>query len=222
MAVDLAGTGSLSPVDLTDKIAIGTAAPNEQLEITGNFRSLARTATTGLVMLDGNRLIHNFGPNNFFAGANAGHLTMTGICCNTGVGVDALTKNTTGVGDTATGQGALQFNTTGSSNTAIGQSTLPFNTTGIQNTATGVVAIFSNTTRSDNTAAGSSALFANTAGRNNTAIGGSALGTNIMGSNNTAVEFGTDVSSSNLTNAIAIGNGALVNARTRFTWAPAA
>ena len=71
-------------------------------------------------------------------------------------------------------------------------------------------------------AAGFSALLANTAGSNNMAIGESALGTDIMGSYNTAVEFGTDVSSSNLTNAIAIGNGDLVNARTRFNWATAA
>jgi hypothetical protein len=186
-------------VDLIDNIGIGTAAPNEQLEITGNFRPLASTATTGLIMSDGNRFIHNFGTNNFFAGANAGNLTMIGICCNTGGGVDALTKNTTGFSNTAVGQSALSNTTTGAGDTVIGQGARQFNTKGIQNTATVVAAIFSNTTGSDNTVARFSALLANTAG-----------------SNNTAVEFGADVSSSNLTNAIAIGNGGLVNARNKI------
>jgi len=113
-------SGSLSPVDLTDNIGIGTAAPNEQLEITGNFRLPVNTARTGLIMSDGNRFIHNFGTNNFFAGANAGNLNMTGICCNTGVGVDALMKNTTGLSNTAAGFSAFLASTAGSNNTAVG------------------------------------------------------------------------------------------------------
>ena len=48
-------------------VGIGTFTPNEQLEITGNFRLPATTATTGIIMSDGNRFIHNFDGNTICA-----------------------------------------------------------------------------------------------------------------------------------------------------------
>jgi len=149
-----AGTGSLSPANLTDNVGIGTATPNEQLEITGNFRLPATTATTGIIMCDGSRFIHNFGFRNFFAEVNAGNLTITSFCCNTGVGVDALRSNTTGIENTATGDSALRDNTTGNGNTAAGYIALSFNTMGFNNTAAGRFALGSITTGSNNKAAG--------------------------------------------------------------------
>ena len=182
-------------------VGIGTASPNEQLEITGNFRLPATTATTGVIMSNGNRFIHNFGPGNFFAGKNAGNLSVTGGantgvgvaalssnttgCCNTATGEDALKANTTGVHNTATGDGALEANTTGDSNTAIGDSALYQNTTSNSNTAIGDNALFS-TTSCCNTAAGVSALKDNTEGVGNTAIGNDALSLNRTGDFNTA------------------------------------
>ena len=180
-----AGTGSMSPVNLSDNIGIGTATPNEQLEITGNFRLPTSTATAGVIKSNGDRFIHNFGTNNFFAGVNAGNLTMTGIN-NTGVGTIALASNTTGFDNTAIGEGALTSNTTGRENTATGRATLFFNTIGIFNTATGQTALQDNTTGNNNTAIGKAALKTNTAGNDNTATGENALFFNMAGSRNTA------------------------------------
>ena len=77
------------------KVGIGTFNPTEQLEITGNFRLPPTTATTGIIMSGADPFIHNFGTNNFFAGVDAGNLTMTGDR-NIGIGAAALFNNTTG------------------------------------------------------------------------------------------------------------------------------
>ena len=53
----------------------------------------------------------------------------------TGVGIGALTANTTGVSNTATGASALRSNTTGNNNTASGSRALYGNSTGTHNTA---------------------------------------------------------------------------------------
>ena len=73
---------------LNGNVGIGTTAPNEQLEITKNFRLPATTHANpyGIIYKDGNRFIHdfNYGNNgtvttsgyNLFIGANAGNFTM--------------------------------------------------------------------------------------------------------------------------------------------------
>ncbi len=184
-----AGTGSLSPANLTDNVGIGTTSPNEQLEITRNFRLPATTAATGIIMSDGNPFIHNFGTNNLFAGVNAGNLTMTGSS-NTGVGADAVQLNTTGNNNTAVGALTLRSNTTGGENTAAGVRALFSNTTGSKNTATGMLALKANTTGDENTADGRGALEANTTGTHNTAAGFLALWSNTTGFDNTATGRG--------------------------------
>jgi len=96
-------------------------------------------------------------------------------------------------------------------NDASGFGALILNITGNQNTASGHTALSSNTTGNSNVAFGYDALSDNT-GSNNTASGYQALNTNTAGTNNTAIGFNSDVASNNLTNATAIGNGAIVNA----------
>jgi hypothetical protein len=140
-------------------VGIGTTTPNEQLEITGNLRLPVSTASVGLIKSGSNRFIHNFGINNFFAGVNAGNLTMTFVGGNTGVGVNALFSNTTGHNNTAYGWQALYSNTTGYINTASGVGALYSNTTGYLNTANGWQALYNNTTGNHNTANGTNALF---------------------------------------------------------------
>lgn len=212
----------------TDTVGIGTSSPTEQLEITGNFRLPPSTATTGIIKSGGDRFIHNFGDRNFFAGVNAGNLTMPG-CCNVGVGFYALSSNTLGYNNTAVGVFALGSNTLGIHNTAVGVQALERNTQGTHNTAVGQSALISNTVGSINTAVGFSALGRNLGGHENTAMGDYALGNNTYGLFNTAVgtgalssnttgDFNTaigveaNVSSGDLSNATAIGNGAIVNA----------
>src|SRR5215831_12189999 len=151
------------------------------------------------------------GSFNTAIGLNALFNNATGTE-NTASGVNALFSNTTGDANTASGGGALFSNTTGDANTASGANALLSNTTGIENTAIGVDALFSNTTGDANTASGVNALRSNTAGFSNTAIGFNVLRSNTTGEDNTAIGRGADiVVGRNLTNATAIGNGAIVN-----------
>ena len=171
------------------------------------------------------------GNDNTASGVDALFSNTTGND-NTASGVSALRSNTTGDFNTASGFQALFSNTTGDYNTASGVDALRSNTTGSLNTASGVHALFSNTTGDDNTASGYGALFSNTTGSLNTASGLNALANNTTGNNNTASGFqalvsnttGTkhrhrvraDVSAGNLTNATAIGFGAIVNASNKI------
>jgi hypothetical protein len=157
-------------------VGIGTF-PNEQLEITGNFRLPPTTATTGIIKSGENPFIHNIGTDNFFAGVNAGNLTTIGFGQNTGVGFNALNANTEGFQNTATGMNALSSNTTGISNTATGMDALSSNTTGGSNTATGRLALQTNTTGTNNTAIGFLADVCSGCGdlTNATAIGANAV-----------------------------------------------
>jgi hypothetical protein len=137
---------------------------------------------------------------------------------NTADGTGALQNNTTGFSNTASGAYALEVNTTGSGNTASGSQALVRNTTGGGNTASGIRALWSNTTGCCNTASGANALWFNTTGANNTAVGVDALESNTTGDNNTAIGALADVdgSAGGLTNATAIGHGAVVNASNKI------
>ncbi len=136
---------------------------------------------------------------------------------NTGAGAAALTANSTGYENTAIGDSALASNSTGDWNTAVGAQALLYNTTGNGNTAVGEIALQYNSTGSNNTAIGSATL-PNNRGSSNTAIGAFALDTNSTGSSNTAngtaalSSYLADVSTGDLTNATAIGAGAIVDA----------
>jgi len=128
---------------------------------------------------------------------------------NTAIGNGALSYNTSGTDNTAIGYRALYQNTTGNYNIAIGNAALSWNITGTYNTAIGNGALRLNT-GANNTASGNGALSVNTTGNYNTAIGVRALSYNATGNYNTAIGVGADVYSDNLTNATAIGNGAIV------------
>jgi hypothetical protein len=129
---------------------------------------------------------------------------------NTAIGYLALTANTTGINNTANGSGALTANTTGDGNTGNGLAALFSNISGNNNTASGGAALYSNTTGDGNTAIGGEALAFNTSGSSNTAIGAGALSSNSTGEFNTAIGYLANVVSDSLTNATAIGNGAIV------------
>lgn len=168
--------------------AFALSAPTNN--VPANLTMVNSSTTAGNITKDGALFLHNFGTNNFFAGANAGNLSTSGTGRNTGVGVNALMTNTTGADNTASGTSALISNTTGIGNTAIGVEALKSNTTGFYNTASGVSALISNTTGVFNTATGVNALYSNTTGTLNTASGLAALYSNTTGTANTASGVG--------------------------------
>ncbi|MFH0838244.1 MAG: tail fiber domain-containing protein [Patescibacteria group bacterium] len=169
---------------VSGNVGIGTATPNEQLQITGNFSLPASTATAGVIKSGPDRFIHNYGLNNFFAGVNAGNFSVVSNGRNVGVGVNALSSLTSGDSNVGVGYHALYSNTDGYYNTANGNEALFSNTTGFNNTASGKEALYSNTTGLVNTAIGYSSLHSNTTGERNTAIGVQAGNSNISGSRN--------------------------------------
>jgi hypothetical protein len=186
--------------------------------------SLPRVASAQLVQ-DGGP------PYTTAVGELAAHNT-TGSS-NSALGYYSLFTNTSGYWNTASGYGALYWNSNGYQNTASGFEALFSNNGGYNNTASGVYALFTNSSGIANTANGASALQSNyygsynmasgfqallnnTTGNFNTAAGYSALRTNTTGTLNTAIGIEADVASGGLTNATAIGAGAIVNASNKI------
>ena len=152
-------------------VGIGTNSPGAALDVSGNM------------------LLHN-GTNMYIGSDNN---TTTGYGWNTGIGIDALQQNTSGLGNTGIGYVALQQNESGNDNVGIGSYSLSNNTSG-----------------DGNICLGKNSLINNTTGDNNVGIGIHSLG-NTIGSNNTGIGPGTDVSG-NYNYSTAIGYNAKVKA----------
>jgi len=189
--------------DANNRLGLGTATPNQQLELTGSLRLPATTsATTGVIYKDANRFIHDFAATgtsgaNTFIGVNAGNLTLTGSdsgsegSYNVAIGNSALTSLTTGAYNVALGREALRDNQSGYNNVAIGYASL-VSSTASDNLAIGYHALSSNTTGSGNAGIGIEALRYNATGGSNTAIGYRA-GRGVSGSSfywNTMIGYG--------------------------------
>lgn len=204
-----------------DNTATGSAA---LLNNTTGIQNTATGRTALATNTDGNyntatgsaALFNNTtGSENTATGQNALGTNTTGSK-NTANGSSVLLLNTTGIENTAAGSNALFNNTTGNRNTASGSEALRSNITGANNTASGQNALYSNTTGDFNSASGANALNVNTTGSGNTASGVYALYSNTTGTNNTAIGNSANVLSGNLTNATAIGAGAVVNASNKI------
>jgi Chaperone of endosialidase len=135
---------------------------------------------------------------------------------NTAIGEVTLGQNVDGSNNTAVGSGALRYNTSGGFNTASGAGALLNNLTGVNNTASGVSALANNISGVNNTASGVFALQNNGTGNANTAIGFLALRSNTTGATNTAIGYEADVKFGDLSNATAIGAGAIVDANNKI------
>jgi hypothetical protein len=158
---------------------------NGALTLNGTLNLPTTTSSAGAIYLNGNRFLHAYGSDNFFAGQGAGNSSMTGSL-NVGVGDFALAANTSGTLNSALGSEALLNNTGGSFNTAIGGFALEENMSGSGNTAVGYEAL-ENNTAGDNTAMGYGALGRNTIGNDNAAFGVLSLAYNTNGTDNTAI-----------------------------------
>ena len=170
-------------------IGIGTSKPSTNLDVVGSINSSAG---------------YNLGGQPFAFGANGSGNAFLGFAGN---------ASSSGTGNLGAGFQALHANTSGSANVAAGLEALDNNTSGGANTAVGFTALFANTTGSNNTASGNGAMQNTTTGSNNAGFGSAALNWNVTGSFNTALGYtaGPDESSTNLTNATAIGAYAIVS-----------
>jgi trimeric autotransporter adhesin len=148
------------------------------------------------------------GEKNTFVGTNAGRATTTGSW-NTFMGLNSGIANTTGYGNAFFGYISGTTNTTGYQNSFFGDDAGKTNTSGFNNSALGSEALYTNSTGTYNAALGFQALNLTTAGFN-IGIGASAGTTNTTGTYNTFLGYGADATANNLTNATAIGNGAVV------------
>ena len=136
---------------------------------------------------------------------------------NNNLAVGTSMGSGTGIGNTAIGSRALE-NYSGVNfdyNTAVGYLSLEKVTTGQQNTALGAYSMDDLTSGNMNTAIGAEVLI-NSTGDGNTALGRGAGWTLTTGSYNIIIGMGADVSSNNLSNAIAIGYNATVNASNKI------
>ncbi|MCU1311214.1 MAG: hypothetical protein JWO20_2339 [Candidatus Angelobacter sp.] len=181
---------------------------------TGNF-AMTGGSNTGLGF---QALLNNTtGTANTATGSQALQLNTTGSS-NTANGTFTLFFNTSGGGNTASGYSALFSNNIGIRNTADGAFALTTNTSGNLNVATGFRALEQNAFGSSNSASGYYALQQNTSGDANTALGFQAgytatpANANTTGSNNTFLGYNSGPGTpTQLTNATAIGSGALVS-----------
>ena len=151
------------------------------------------------------------GNGNTANGYWALYYNSTGFA-NVASGPGALYRNTTGGGNVANGAQALYSNIDGSYNVASGFNALYYNTSGYANEAYGQGALYVNTTGSYNVATGNYTLDRNTTGSYNVTIGTSSLTGNITGTYNSCVGSSADVASGSLSNATALGSGAIVDA----------
>lgn len=189
-------------------------------------------ATTGFrnVALGQYAMSNNAGIDNVAVGSEALKSNTTGSA-NIAIGAKASSSNTTGSNNVSLGHFALFSNTVGATNNAIGFQSLYFNSTGTNNSAIGTYALRSNTTGSNNIAIGTSSLYNNVDASNNIALGNFAMNLNTTGTGNIAIGYrslrenltgsfntiigdqaGVDAAATNLTNATAIGSGAIVTA----------
>ena len=229
------GTGSLiwkNPNAIYSVEATSTGNPFDLDPAQSNYSSLNVLTTNNLRI--GNDALKNItnGIGNIAIGDGTMYNTSTGTAnvgmgyksmysnttgeYNTAVGSYTLYANSTGYANSSFGNVALVSNTTGNSNSAFGEGALRHNTGGRNNNAFGVNALKANTTGINNIAIGNAALNGNTIGVSNVAIGNQSLQSNISGNYNTVLGFQANVGSDGLSNATAIGYGAVVNASNKI------
>lgn len=171
--------------------------------VDGSRKLTLRTNGSGDLMIEPKSAFSG----NTFLGFEAGNSIDTsgsqGVL-NVGIGIRALTDNTTGKFNTAVGSDAMFRNTAGSNNTAIGSGALLLSQGGFGNTAIGVSTLSNNNKNSRSTAVGFRAMRNadnRISGRStyNTAVGYEALSGNIPASGNTG-QYNTAVGDSAMAN----------------------
>jgi hypothetical protein len=211
------GVGALQSNNANNNTAVGTLALFVNSTGIGNtatgYEALRSNSGGTNNTAFGSFALRNNTANENTAIGTAALNANTGGSRNTAIGVSAMVQNN-GFDNTAAGylaMGGSVASFTGSGNTAIGRSALQSITSGSGNTANGRDSLLTNASGHSNTATGLSALRNNTEGFGNTAVGLGALDNNTVGDENTAIGYLADVGGVGLTNATAIGAGAVVN-----------
>jgi hypothetical protein len=148
------------------------------------------------------------GDNNVAIGSEA--LQSSDASNNIAIGFRALKNSTSSFNSTSIGTDSL-FNSNGSYNVAIGHISLTNNTVGVDNTAIGYNSSPNISIANSNVSVGSGSLLNTTIGDGNVGIGNFAGSSNITGQYNVFIGGNADCGVTNLTNAIAIGSGAVVS-----------
>lgn len=132
---------------------------------------------------------------------------------NVGLGIFAMTSNTSGWENVAVGYEAMFSNTSGDQNNAQGGLAMAFNTTGSSNSALGNSAMYGNTTGGNDTAIGWSAMGANPPTTNDacTAIGSNAMFSGTFDQQNVAIGYAAEFSGLTTSADVAVGRDALFN-----------
>ena len=216
------------------KIGIGTSTPTEKLEVVGGKTKLeilqvtSGTPSTGKVWT----ATDNQG-NGTWAAANAGWSlngnvdatndsylgTPAGGAQSLNFKVDGRIAGrieSHGLVSTSYGVGSLQQETTGFWNSAFGEYTLSGNTSGNSNSAFGSRSLAGNN-GSGNSSFGFWSLINNISGSTNSAFGSNA-GSYSLGSDNSffGAETNTSTLTPNISNATAVGKGAIVDASNKI------
>lgn len=226
--LSVTGNSDITATTSSGAVTLGDTATNADIgntivkrDVAGNFSTASisldqdlflpqTTTSAGAIYSGGQRLIHSYGVNNFFAGQGAGNFTMTGGY-NTGLGFNALAGNASGDGNTGLGLNALVNNTRGEDNTAVGLDALAGNSQSSYNTAVGAYSLQNDTNGNWDTAVGFESLAFNTDGSAGVGVGYQALYDNTTGNNNTAVGFQALENNSTGDNNTAVGTAALVD-----------
>jgi hypothetical protein len=209
-----AGDGTRNLLLNGNKIGIGTSSPYAKLSVVGevvarNYTATSSNATStiagqldlasttasgaGIISINGNRYMSNYGTNNIFMGLLAGNTTLTtaNAHSNIGIGPNALDSLTDGDSNIAIGNNALTAVGTGLLNIAIGpEAGLTING-GARNAIMGRQALSSITTGSDNVAIGNRAgRLLTTTSSQNTILGSEAMAAGTGAANgNTVIGF---------------------------------
>jgi carbonic anhydrase/acetyltransferase-like protein (isoleucine patch superfamily) len=184
-----------------------TYDPAYTLDINGTLGVRTNATITGALNVTGSTtLTKDLSVNGLVVGKGAGQNDQ-----NTAVGVNALGSGS-GTRNTAFGYGSMQSysGTSFDNNTSIGYSNLVGLTSGNANTSVGAEAMMSLTTGAHNTGIGQQSLISTT-GDDNTAVGSAAGSSVTSGSQNTLIGTNANVSDGTVTNATAIGDGAVVD-----------
>jgi len=205
-----------------ENIGVGTNTPLQKFDVNGNIN----ISLDSSYMIDNRRILwitndnifigDNTGGNttlannNTFLGMNSGPITNVGSQ-NVFVGNESGFVNTTGELGTFIGRRAGYTNSIGIENTFIGAYAGQFNTSGGHNSFLGVTAGNLNDSGEENSFLGAHAGYSNTSGSFNTFVGNFSGVNNTIGNRNTLLGFEAEVGSAGITNAMALGNTAVVS-----------